>query len=90
MWRDKQKSSKNTGIHRAQIYWKDLESIFHTQGFEDIRIFPAALGSYLAPLNNRVGIWLSSLVFQLTYRKSMSEKIDPLTESYLISARKPE
>lgn len=89
MWRDKQKSRETSGIHRAQIYWKDLESMLHTQGFEDIKIYPAAIGSYLAPFNNRVGAWLSRLVFQLTYRKPMSERIDPLAESYLISARKP-
>ena len=89
MWRDKLNSSETTGIHRAQIYWKELESIFHAQGFKDIRIYPAAMGSYLAHFNNKVGIWLSSLVFQLTYRKPMSKRVDPLAESYLIRARKP-
>ena len=89
MWRDKLKSNDTTGIHRAQIYWKDLETIFHEQGFVDIKIYPAAMGSYFFPLYNKVGIWLSNLVFQLTYRKPMSKLVDPLAESYLIKARKP-
>ncbi len=89
MWRDKLSSSETKGIHRAQIYWKDLESIFREQGFEDIKVYPAAMGSYLTPFNNKVGIWLSNLVFQLTYEKPMTKRVDSLSESYLISARKP-
>lgn len=89
MWRDKLKSGDNDGIHRAQIYWKDLETIFHEQGFVDIEIYPAAMGSYFSPLYNKVGIWFSNLVFQLTYGKPMTKTVDSLSESYLIKARKP-
>jgi len=89
MWRDKRLSKKdNEGIHRAQIYWKDLSSMFYEQGFEDVKVLPAAMGSYHFPLNNRAGACISDLVFKFTFKKPMNESIDALTESYLIIGRK--
>ena len=89
-WRDKQRShSHSDNIHRDQIYWRKLQATYCDQGFQNVMVFPAALGSYMSPLNNRFGTWISTRIFNRIYRKPMAPIFDSITESYLIIGKKP-
>ncbi|MGB7931126.1 MAG: class I SAM-dependent methyltransferase [Gammaproteobacteria bacterium] len=89
-WRDKQRSKIHSDdIHRDQIYWRELQDTFCNLGLQNVMVFPAAFGSYMPPLNNRFGTWLSTLLFGRMYRNPMTPMFDWITESYLIIGKAP-
>lgn len=88
-WRDKIRNGNAGGIHRAQIYWKDLKVLYEEAGFIDVVIRPAALGSYYFPYNNFIGIKICNIIHMIINQKDMCKRFDSITESYVIDGRKP-
>lgn len=91
-WRDKVRARKagevdDAAIQVDWIHWRGLSSLLEGNGFADVRVRPVALGSYERPLNNRVGYAVAEALQWLTDGWRMRPLLDPLTESYLVTAR---
>jgi SAM-dependent methyltransferase len=89
-WRDKKREAKRAdeGIQTDWIGWDRLAGLFRDAGFKQVSVYPAALGSYHAPFNNRLGILVSDLMAALRCPRAMRETYDALAESYLVYGKK--
>lgn len=76
------------GIHSDWISWSELGDLVGEHGMTVEGVRPAAMGSYESPLSNPVGRRACHLLHRVAVGFPMSRRLDPLTESYLLVARK--
>ena len=90
-WLDKKRETSAAGgddIHCDWIAHRELEGFYEANGLVDVVSFPVCLGSYYAPLNNRLAIKMCGLMQARVHRKPITRGIDFFAESYMTIGRK--
>lgn len=92
-WRDARgeagfENRDSDSIHSDWISWSRLGRLLGEEGMDVVAVRPAAMGSYEAPLSNAVARRACHWMHRFAAGHEMSERIDPLTESYLLVARR--
>lgn len=77
-------------IHSDWISWSELGRLLGEMGMDVTAVRPAAMGSYDPPFSNAFARRACHWMHRLAANHRMSATLDPLTESYLLVARRRE